>query len=448
VKHRAGAALVGVAVAAAVLVTLGASSDGDGAYRIRAIFDSAANVIPGEDVKVAGVPVGAVEDVAVTADNRAAVTLRIDDPGFRSFRADARCTIRPQSLLGEKFVECVPTQPGSSAGPLRGGVLPVERTSSPVDPDLVTNVLRLPERERLRIILNELGTGAAGRGSELGEVIRRANPALRETDRVLAILADQNRSLARLVEDGERVLRPLARDRRHVAGAVEQLARSATGAAERRAELEGVLRRFPALLRELTPTMRRLEGLADSGTPVLEDLTAAGPGVNRATTALTPLAREARPWVRSFADVTRDGRTAIRRSRPAVDALAELGRSGRPLLRGLAGFLESFRDTGGLERLLDLVYVGAGAMNGFDEAGHFIRSALVLNVCVSYAVQPGGGSCVANFQEDATAAVADRSGGGSSGPGQSPAARLSPDAHSSPIFDSSVEPLVDYLLAP
>jgi hypothetical protein len=192
-----------------------------------------------------------------------------------------------------------------------------------------------------------------------------------------------------------------------------------------------VLRRFPALLRELTPTMRRLEGLADSGTPVLDDLTAAAPGVNRATTALTPLAREARPWVRSVADVARDGRTAIRRSRPAVDALGELGRSGRPLLRGLAGFLESFRDTGGMERLLDLVYVGTGAMNGFDEAGHFIRSSLVLSVCVTYAVQPGGGSCLATFQEQEEAPATAAS-----------ARRPTPPAH------PWQEPLVDYLLAP
>ena len=37
--------------------------------------------------------------------------MQIDDPGFQDFREDASCLIRPQSLLGEKFVECEPTQP-------------------------------------------------------------------------------------------------------------------------------------------------------------------------------------------------------------------------------------------------------------------------------------------------------------------------------------------------
>ena len=42
---------------------------------------------------------------------KAVVVLQIDDPGFQDFREDASCQIFPQSLLGEKFVECEPTQP-------------------------------------------------------------------------------------------------------------------------------------------------------------------------------------------------------------------------------------------------------------------------------------------------------------------------------------------------
>jgi hypothetical protein len=82
-------------------------------------------------------------------------------------------------------------------------------------------------------------------------------------------------------------------------------------------------------------------------------------------------------------------------------------------------------------------------------------------VCVSYALQPGGGSCLATFQEqdsDATAARAGvpargqpsgqgRSLAGGSSPARS-AQRGSPAARSIPPFDGSAEPLVDYLLAP
>ena len=64
-------------------------------YYVRAIFDNAATCVPGEDVKVAGVPVGVVQSLDVTDDKKAAVTLRIDDEDFTPWKADASCTIRP-----------------------------------------------------------------------------------------------------------------------------------------------------------------------------------------------------------------------------------------------------------------------------------------------------------------------------------------------------------------
>src|SRR6185437_4886335 len=81
-------------------------------YYVRAIFDNAANLVQGEDVKVAGVPAGVVSDLNVTDDKKAAITLRIDDEDFIPWKSDATCTIRPQGLIGEKFVEC---EPGSSS---------------------------------------------------------------------------------------------------------------------------------------------------------------------------------------------------------------------------------------------------------------------------------------------------------------------------------------------
>ena len=105
-------AIASVLLAASVLVVFGTgASDGGGGYRVRAIFMNAFSVIPGEDVKIAGVKVGKIESLDVTPDHKAAVVLRIDRPGFDDFRNDAECTIRPQSLIGEKFVECTPTQP-------------------------------------------------------------------------------------------------------------------------------------------------------------------------------------------------------------------------------------------------------------------------------------------------------------------------------------------------
>ena len=85
---------------------------------MRAIFDDAGNIIPGEDVKIDGVKVGTVGSVTPTPQAKAAVVLEIKNAGFQDFRADASCTIRPQALIGEKYVDCLPTQPRVEGTPL------------------------------------------------------------------------------------------------------------------------------------------------------------------------------------------------------------------------------------------------------------------------------------------------------------------------------------------
>jgi ABC-type transporter Mla subunit MlaD len=103
--------IVVVLVVIVAAVALLASRGNRAPYEVRAIFDNAGFVIPGEDVKIAGVKVGRIADLDVTPDDKAAVVLQIDLPGYRDFRSDASCIVRPQSLIGERFVECTPTQP-------------------------------------------------------------------------------------------------------------------------------------------------------------------------------------------------------------------------------------------------------------------------------------------------------------------------------------------------
>jgi ABC-type transporter Mla subunit MlaD len=115
---KAVIALIALAAAVVVLaVVLVSARDGDEPYRVRAIFDNAGFVIAGEDVKIAGVKVGKIVDLDVTEDFKAAVVLEITEPGYQDFRRDASCIVRPQSLIGERFVECKPTQPRSAGTP-------------------------------------------------------------------------------------------------------------------------------------------------------------------------------------------------------------------------------------------------------------------------------------------------------------------------------------------
>src|SRR4051794_7133017 len=114
-RRLATGTVLTLALVAAVVFATGAATSGGGAnYQVRAIFDDVASAVPGEDVKIAGAKVGSIGSMGVTRRNKAAVTLNINDSSFTPFHRNAHCTIRPQSLIGEKYIEC---DPGTSSSP-------------------------------------------------------------------------------------------------------------------------------------------------------------------------------------------------------------------------------------------------------------------------------------------------------------------------------------------
>ena len=436
---RRVALIIAVVVGLTALVaTSGAAGDGEGGgdYEVRAIFDNGGFLVPGEDVRVAGANVGEVVDVDVTGaeeavrsdgspePGKAVVVLRIDDAGFQDFRADASCLIRPQSLIGEKFVECQATQPrapGSEPPPpleeIGDGepgegqlLLPLEQNGKAVDLDLINNIMREPYPDRFRLILNDLGAGLAARGEDLAEIVERSNPALRETNEVLAILAQQNRALADLARDGDQVLEPLARERESISGFINNAETTATATAERRVDLEASLQKFPGALRELRSTMTELDAFAEQATPVFADLGAAAPSLARATRALGPFANTGTPALESLGDAANATIEPLLASDPVILDIRRLARSGKPAAKNLAAFLRSLREGDAFERLMQLILNTTTSINAFDQYGHFLRTLLPTNNCVDYEREPEG-ICDANFTRPVTAAAPASAGG-------------------------------------
>ena len=402
-RRLAAIALLVVAVPAVLAMSLGASGDASG-YKVRALFDNASFVVPGEDVKIAGVEVGRVDSLDVSDDKKAVLVLDITDKGFHPFYEDAKCTVRPQSLIGERYVEC---DPGTDSKPELGLIpegeegegqrlMPLSQTSSPIDIDLVNNIMRLPYRQRLALIINEFGTGLAGRGEDLKEAIHRANPALRETDKVLAILARQNRVLADLAADSDAVIEPLAERREDVSGFVVAANETGKATAERAEDMERTLERLPVFLRELDPLLRDLGAVTDASTPVLADLETAAPDLNRFTRQLGPFAEAGTPALISLGEATEIGRPALVDSLPSVRKLATFADNARPVGRNLDKLQKSLDETGAIERVMDYLLFQMLAINGFDGVSHYLRAGLITNLCSAYSLRPVSG-CNANF---------------------------------------------------
>jgi phospholipid/cholesterol/gamma-HCH transport system substrate-binding protein len=417
------AALVAAVVAVVVLVSGGGS--GSSGYVVRAIFDSGGFMVHGEEVRVAGATVGEIESVGVTLpgevdsyehgkpqaiSGKAVIVMTITDPGFQDFRSDASCLIRPQSLIGEKFVDCRPTLPRAPGSPpppslkqIPDGepgagqyLLPVENNSTSVDPDLINNIQQLPYAQRFRLIFNELGASLAGRGEDLEEVVKRANPVLRDVDRVFGILSAQRDRLAQLASDSEKILGPFARERTHVAGFFTSAGAAGQASSERGTALEASLRKFPRFLREFRSTMRGLQGFSDAAAPVFSDFNKATPAFTNATRALTPFSAASTVSLKSLGATGEIAGPKLRAADPVVLKTRDLARSGADPTTRLAEFLVSTKKTKGFDGLADLIYNSTGVANEFDQYGHFGRALVTLTNCLDYVSAPTSG-CSANF---------------------------------------------------
>jgi phospholipid/cholesterol/gamma-HCH transport system substrate-binding protein len=404
------AAAVIIAIIAAAIVNGVSKSSGHG-YLVRAIFDNASFAAQGEDVRIAGANVGSIQSLGVTASKQAAVTVGISDSRFAPFHANATCTIRPQSLIGEEYVDC---DPGTSSAPrlsrIRSGpgagsyLLPVTRTSSPVDSDIVQDISSEPVRQSLSVIIGELGTGLAARGSDLNAVIHRANPALGDTDKVLKILASQNRVLAQLATSSDAVLAPLARERLHISGFITQANTTSVGSAARAADIFQTFKLFPSFLRQLRPLMADLGALADQGTPLMNELGRSASALGTEYANLTPFAATARTSLIDLGAAAQKSQPSLVATLPLARQLLRLGDAGQPTAANLQRLTQSLDSTGAIEQLMKLLFNGTAAGNGFNAIGHYVRQEPLISDCTTYATSAVPG-CSSNFSSAQAAAV-------------------------------------------
>src|SRR5207247_3494977 len=137
-RRMLGIIVVGAALSAFVFIALGAGGHEKGSPRYWVELDNAFGLVNGADVKVAGVRAGKITDEKVDMrSHKALVGIQVNGSmgDFNSLRSDVFCESKPQSLIGEYFIDC---QPGTSRTKLKpGSTIAVDHTASTIPPDLV-----------------------------------------------------------------------------------------------------------------------------------------------------------------------------------------------------------------------------------------------------------------------------------------------------------------------
>jgi ABC-type transporter Mla subunit MlaD len=396
-----------IALLAAGITGLASSAGADDTHTYEIEMYNAFGLVPGSDVRIAGVNAGSVTDLDINAAKRALVTVELTGD-LGTLGEDTRCSSEPQSLIAEYFISCEPSGPPLAEDDdtdAPDADIPASRVEQTVQMDLVQSTLREPFKRRLQLLVNEFGTALAGNPESLNEAIRLGAPALTELRRVTSILADQNTIIRDLNVNSDEVIGQLADRREDVVRFIEEARDTAEISVSRRAELSRNFEILDDFLAELRPTLGDLEHLADEQTPLLTDLRAAAPGLNRLAVDLPAFNRASEVSLETLGEASVTGRRALSRGRDEIRLLADAGKRAPVVAEMLADLLRDLDDprraveiddrvaeaTGrdnpapgrpdtmgytGLEGLLNYAYYQPGALNQFDQVGHLLHFSL------------------------------------------------------------------------
>jgi phospholipid/cholesterol/gamma-HCH transport system substrate-binding protein len=102
----------------------------------KAVFSDATGVVNGDDVRIAGVKVGNVEDVEIVDRTRALVTFKVE--ADRELTDSTLAQIRYRNLVGQRYIS-LSQGVGSPSTLAEGATIPLKRTSPALDLTVLFN---------------------------------------------------------------------------------------------------------------------------------------------------------------------------------------------------------------------------------------------------------------------------------------------------------------------
>jgi phospholipid/cholesterol/gamma-HCH transport system substrate-binding protein len=296
-----------LAVLAAFAVAVVLLFGDDGGHKYRLLFQTGGQLVPDNQVLVAGQPVGTIDSIDLTDDNQAAISVTMKEP----LREGTSAIIRSTSLSGvaNRYISLTPG-PNNSPDIDDGATITGEDTTAPVDLDQLFNVFRPKERQSLQKFIRGNATAYAGKERLANRAYKFLNPALSTSTQLFTELSSDSVALERFLVAGSRTFGALAARRDDLTSLVSNTNATLRAIASRNSELDRSLAALPGTLRQgnttfvnlraalddldplvaaskpatkhLAPFLRRLRIVAGDGVPVFDDLsqTLSAPGAH------------------------------------------------------------------------------------------------------------------------------------------------------------------------
>jgi phospholipid/cholesterol/gamma-HCH transport system substrate-binding protein len=355
---------------------------------VKADFASAEDVVTNDPVRINGVEVGKVSDVAADRDGRGAtVTMQLDQ-GAGSIYANASAQIVWRTALGAN--DAVRLDPGTpSAGSLGSATIPKSRDSNQVELDQITQALHGGAQSGTQTILQQLPQALQDEHAPARAFTTLANVAPDAAAGIGALRGQTPDSdLKALVHQTGQAVQALSvgtgasETQRFVQSAATTLAAISASPQALQATISGLARVIPRsqpTFAALDHSLNLLDPLMGKLTPevgqVAPTLQALHPTVTDADTLLhkaTPLLHQLRPTVESLASTARLGVPVINALKPSLIRLQN---------KILPGVAKTYPETGGhgtYQMIGSLVTAFSNITSQFDSNGDLIDLSLGL----------------------------------------------------------------------
>jgi phospholipid/cholesterol/gamma-HCH transport system substrate-binding protein len=317
-----------VAIAVVAFVLFGNRGPG---YTVHARFQNASQLVKGDFVQVAGVPIGKVAGIDLTSDGQADVRMKITDAGYRPLRRGTKAIVRQASLSGvaNRYVDLqLPAADHQETIP-PGGVIDQTDTTTAVDLDQLFNTFDPKTRKALTGVIRGYASAYGGKGPEANAGWAYLNPALAASSRLFDELDSDTPTLKRFIGTSAQLVGDLAARRADLAGLVDHLATTTGAIGRQKQSLSTAIGDLPGFMRRADTTFVNLRATLDDLQPLVDDAKPVAKKLQPFFGQLRPLARDARPTLRDL--------SAVVRSPGESNDLIELTKSAVPLRNAAVG---------------------------------------------------------------------------------------------------------------
>jgi phospholipid/cholesterol/gamma-HCH transport system substrate-binding protein len=265
ISRVAAAVALAAAVVVVALILLGNGSS----YTLRADFQDAGGLVPGNLVLIGPATVGTVQSVGLTPNGQAEVKMSLDSDAAPVPQGTI-ARIYENSLSGSAN-RYVVLQPGPNNGPSipNGGLLPETNTRSFVSLDQLFDTFDPLTRAGLSNFIKGEAASIKGRGQAANQTLRYFAPALASTSDLTAELTRDEPTFDDLLVQGAQAMQSLASRSQQLTQLIANTNATTAAIAQQSTALEQALSLFPGALTRSTTTFRGLNSTLDALDPLV-----------------------------------------------------------------------------------------------------------------------------------------------------------------------------------